>query len=187
MRDDIDADADRQRVAAAVEQRGFEQDAGELGAVGEHVVRPFQLEAVAPGLPARRRRRRCRCCRSARRRPARRPAPARRRSRAWRQASTRHGRRAAASRQDCRAGVSQARPRRPRPLSCRFETIQSLPGSPCLRALQRERVGRADRLVRFEPVSVERWPSAPVKSPSEERLGGGLGHLADRAADHGST
>ena len=29
-------------------QRGFEQDAGELGAVGQHVVRPFQFEAVAP-------------------------------------------------------------------------------------------------------------------------------------------
>ena len=35
------------REAAAVEHRRFQQDAGELGAVGQHVVRPFQLEAVA--------------------------------------------------------------------------------------------------------------------------------------------
>ena len=46
--------------------RGFQQDAGELGAVGQHVVRPFQLEAVAAA-PACRHRRRWRCGRPARR------------------------------------------------------------------------------------------------------------------------
>ena len=53
MRDDIDADADRKRHAIGGKQRGFEQYAGELSAIGENVVRPFELEAVAPAsLPA---------------------------------------------------------------------------------------------------------------------------------------
>ena len=43
----IDADADRHREPAAVEHRRFQQDAGNLGAGGQHVVRPFQLETVS--------------------------------------------------------------------------------------------------------------------------------------------
>ena len=182
MRNDIDADADRQRVAAAVELRGFQQDAGELGAVGQHVVRPFQLEAAACPAPCRHRRR-CRSCRAARPRRAHRTAPARRRSRASRQASARRGRRAAASRQDCHP----ASPRRGRAGRARSpgasRRSRAFRDRRAARSSSASCIGRADRVVRFEPVAVEDGGRRQLKCHLEERLGGGFGHLADRPAD----
>ena len=103
MRDDVDADADRQRVAAV--RRAARIPAGCRRAWRRRPARRSAISARSgcrdaaaavdadadPAVPARSR-------------PARRTAPARRRSRASRQASTRRGRPAAASRRDCRAG-----------------------------------------------------------------------------------
>ena len=151
MRDDVDADADRQRVAAAIELRRFEQDAGKLGAIDQHVVRPFQLEAAAA---------RCRLpaidadadrCRSARRRQRigqrqpgdeaeRRGKPA---GRGGRSSSS------VAARLPC--GVTQARPRRPRPAVLPLGDDPELARIAGPRSSSASCIGRANRLERFEP------------------------------------
>ena len=44
---DVDPNADGQAEPVSVKQCRFEQDTGQFGAVGQNVVRPFQLKPVS--------------------------------------------------------------------------------------------------------------------------------------------
>ena len=176
MRDDIDADADRQRVAAAVELLRIR--AGCRQAWRRRRARRSAISARSGRDPARR-------CRST-------PmpilpfgttaasasdsaSPATKPSVAASFSSPRPTSSSVAARLPC--GVSQLRPRRPRPLSWRFDTIHSLPGSPSSRALERQLIGGADRLVRFEPVSVEDGGRRQFKAHQKNVLAAASRHL----------
>jgi hypothetical protein len=167
MSDDVDADADRQPVAAAREQRGFQQDAGELGAVGEHVVRPFQLEAAALSSAA--------IDADA--------DPASRRHRGERIGERQTGDEAERRRELELAGAGEQQRRgqiavRRLPDAAAsaaaallaFRDDPKLAGIAAARALERHSVGRADRLVRLKPVPVEGRSRRQLKSHQKNVL-----------------
>ena len=153
---EIDADADGEPVASA--SAAFQQDARDLPAVGQHVVRPFHA----------------RCAHGARSAPpCRRPRCAATKESCAHSAARRPGRsNSVAARLPC--GVSQSRPRRPRPAVWRPAVIQSGPRFARQRQAARFFVGGIDfveRLRRSPPASRVHGNSALAAASAAEITG----------------
>ena len=161
----VDADADRPpRSAPPSSVLALEQDAGELGAVEQHIVRPFQLEAGrAPAAPP----------------PSQRDADASDGATAQRLVEREPGdeaerggdapARAGSTRSRLAArlpgGVAQARPRRPRPRGLLGgDDPEPAADRPPARAASASRVGRADR----RRSAASRYPSARAVGAERE-------------------